>query len=366
MAGFECTDQLNAFGHRVVLVQMSGHDRFLNLDYQNITSLGIGCVREGIRWTRAEPQPYKYEFSWAEEVMENADAHGIQVVWDICHFGFPDDLTPLHPMFARRFAHLCRAFVEFYRKKKPEGELVITPINEVSFLSWLGGDVRGTSPYCIGQGWEVKYHLMKAYIEGVEMMKDVDPGVRILSTEPLISILPASPESLESTMNAVRVNNEQFQVLEILSGNICPELRGKPEYLDIIGLNFYYDNQWVLETHEFIPWGEVPPDPRWKPLSRLTEEVFARYRRPVIISETSHPGEHRPNWLEMIGRECGKILEKNIPLYGCCIYPAIDRPDWDFTERWHKSGLWDIHSSHELKRLPNTAAIEAFKTWPSL
>ncbi|MEJ7665003.1 MAG: hypothetical protein WKG07_38540 [Hymenobacter sp.] len=43
----------------------------------------------------------------------------------------------------------------------------MTPINEVSFMSWLGGDVRGTSPYCVGQGWEVKLGLMRAYIEGV-------------------------------------------------------------------------------------------------------------------------------------------------------------------------------------------------------
>lgn len=59
-------------------------------------------------------------------------------------------------MFARRFASVCRAFVKFYREIDSDGDLIITPINEVSFLSWLGGDVRGTSPFCIRQGWEVK------------------------------------------------------------------------------------------------------------------------------------------------------------------------------------------------------------------
>lgn len=120
-------------------------------------------------------------------MIECGRSHGIQQLWDICHFGFPDDLTPLHPMFARRFASLCRAFVEFYRTVDATRPLIVTPINEVSFLSWLGGDVRGTSPYCVGQGWEVKYRLMKAYIEGVEALKAVDPGVRILTTEPLAS-----------------------------------------------------------------------------------------------------------------------------------------------------------------------------------
>ena len=26
---------------------------------------------------------------------------------------------------------------------------------------------------------------------------------------------------------------------------------------------------------------------------------------------------------------------------GVCIYPIIDRTDWDFTDTWHRSGLWD-------------------------
>ncbi|MFC3158394.1 hypothetical protein ACFOEQ_07570 [Chryseobacterium arachidis] len=163
----------------------------------------------------------------------------IQVIWDICHFGFPDDLTPLHPMFARRFSHLCRAFVIKYRSLVPEGELIITPINEVSFLSWLGGEVRGTSPYCVDQGWEVKYMLMKAYIEGIEMMKEIDPTVKIMTTEPLINITTQDPSNPILVLEANEKHQEQFQVLEILTGKLCPELRGKPEYLDILGINLF-------------------------------------------------------------------------------------------------------------------------------
>jgi hypothetical protein len=27
---------------------------------------------------------------------------------------------------------------------------------------------------------------------------------------------------------------------------------------------------------------------------------------------------------------------------GLCIYPIIDRPDWENPEHWHHSGLWDL------------------------
>lgn len=147
MAGFECADHQNAFGDRVDLIEITGHDRFINEDYKSLKDLEIKTVREGIRWSKVEKTPYNYDWTQVEEIIINAKNNGIQVIWDICHFGFPDDLTPLHPMFARRFSHICQAFVKKYRSLIPYGELIITPINEVSFLSWLGGDARGTSPY---------------------------------------------------------------------------------------------------------------------------------------------------------------------------------------------------------------------------
>lgn len=358
MAGFECADQQNAFGERVDLIKLTGHDRFINEDYQRLKSIGITTVREGIRWSFVEKSPYNYDWTQVEEIIINAANHNIQIIWDICHFGFPDDLSPLHPMFARRFSHLCKAFVLKYRSLVPEGELIITPINEVSFLSWLGGDAKGTSPYCVNQGWEVKYMLMRAYIEGIEMMKEVDPSIKIMTTEPLVSIIPQDTSDPDSVLEANSKHREQFQVLEILTGRLCPELRGKPEYLDIIGVNFYYNNQWTFPGHQFIPWNESPPHPSWKSLHSLIEEVYTGYEKPIVISETSHPGRDRPKWLSMIQNECFSILQSGLPLLGCCIYPIIDRPDWDVTDIWHHSGLWDITDSKSLEREIHAESLE--------
>lgn len=359
MGGFECADQQNAFGNRVDLYKTSGHDQYLEADYHQLNELGIKTVREGIRWSAVETKPYQYDWREVDRMISVSQARGIQVVWDICHFGFPDDLTPLHPMFSRRFSHLCREFVIRYRSLIPEGTLVITPINEVSFISWLGGDVRGTSPYCVGQGWEVKYGLMKAYIEGIEMMKEVDPSVRILITEPLVSIVSNDPGNVDALLFAEEKHFEQFQVHDILSGIMCPELGGKPEYLDIIGVNYYYNNQWINETHEFLPWAEEPPHPLFRSLHSLVETVFTRYGRPMIIAETSHPGEDRAKWIRSITKECKTILRSGLPLLGCCYYPIIDRPDWDDLEDWHHSGIYDIFDTNSLERIPDNDSIDA-------
>jgi hypothetical protein len=359
MGGFECADHLNAFGNRVDLFQASGHDRYLGQDFDALAGLEIQTIREGIRWSHVEYKPYQYDWSEVERMITIAQAKKVQVIWDICHFGFPDDLTPLHPMFARRFSHLCREFVIKYRSLVPEGVLIVTPINEVSFLSWLGGDVRGTSPYCTGQGWEVKYALMKAYIEGIERMKEVDDSIRIMITEPLISIVTNDPENLLSVVEAEKRHQEQFQVHDMLSGAMCPELRGKPEYLDIIGVNYYYNNQWINETHEILPWAEEPAHPYFRSLQSLMETVFIRYGRPLVISETSHPGEDRAKWVHAITTACMAILQSGVPLWGCCFYPIVDRPDWDDLAYWHHSGIYDIFDINTLTRVPDIRTISA-------
>lgn len=353
MGGFECTDKLNAFGNRVDFLKITGHLKMLEEDYRQLDLFDIKTVREGIRWSQVEQRPYEYDWSTVGYMMEYAKRRGIQQVWDICHFGFPDDLTPLHPMFARRFAALCRAFVKFYRSVDTESTLIVTPINEVSFLSWLGGDARGTSPYCVGQGWEVKYYLMKAYIEGIAAMKAEDPTVRILTTEPLTSIVPEPDADEEGIERAAILHEHQFQVPDILCGLMCPELNGRPEYLDIMGFNYYYNNQWIADTGQFLSWVNDDNDSRWQSVSSLLSKVYQRYNRPFVLTETSHPGIHRPEWTSFIANECAKLIRKDLPLWGVCWYPVIDRPDWDHMHPWHRSGVWDIlpDDNGELRRV---------------
>jgi beta-glucosidase/6-phospho-beta-glucosidase/beta-galactosidase len=363
MAGFECTDKMNAFGSRVDFYELTGHRKQLEADYERLAPFSISTVREGIRWSQIERRAYQYDWAPVIHMMRVGKRKGIQQIWDICHFGFPDDLSPLHPMFARRFSAVCKSFVEIFRMEQPDDPLIVTPINEVSFLSWLGGDARGTVPYCIGQGWEVKYMLMRAYIEGINAMREVDPEVRILTTEPLVNMVPPKCASVWDTCTAAAYHENQFQMLEILSGRICPELGGTPDNLDLLGFNYYYNNQWIINTSEFLPWANLEPDPRWLPLRDLLTDVYQRYQRPIVLTETSHSGEHRPNWIEFISKECAELIADDIPLSGICLYPIIDRPDWDNLHQWHGSGLWDatVHPDGHIERVLNKEYAEELK-----
>src|SRR3982750_892256 len=63
MAGFECTDKLNAFGNRVDFLHITGHLELIDEDYKRLHDFNIATVREGIRWSQVERTPYVYDWS---------------------------------------------------------------------------------------------------------------------------------------------------------------------------------------------------------------------------------------------------------------------------------------------------------------
>ena len=67
----------------------------------------------------------------------------------------------------------------------------------------------------------------------------------------------------------------------------------------------------------------------------------------MFIAETSHVGEGRGDWLDDISAEIVKCEAHGVPIDGVCLYPIIDRQDWENPSHWHKSGLWDVENTDE-------------------
>ena len=356
MAGYECSDQLNSSGDRVDLLGATGHPDQLESDYRLLKDFSIATVREGVQWSRVEHTPYCYDWSRVRKIIQAAGQQRIQVLWDLCHFGYPADLSPLHPHFTRRFVAFAMAFVQLYRSIRPDGPLIVTPINEVNFISWLGGEVGATSPYTRNYGWQVKYNLMQAYIQAVKAMKSMDNRLIILTTEPLINIIPGGGDNPHLVEMARKKNEEQFQMLDMLCGFICPELEGSPGLADIVGCNYYHNNQWLYPSEKHLDWRHGPDIRGYKSLSGLCREVAERYGRPVVITETSHEGADKSLWMQLITEECRQMILQGLELWGICIYPVLNRPDWDFPGRWHDSGIWEVHSHTKARKVQDAYA----------
>jgi beta-glucosidase/6-phospho-beta-glucosidase/beta-galactosidase len=348
MGGFECADHINRSGNRINLLKETAHDARVAEDYANLTAIGIKVVREGICWSAVETSPYTFDFTEVGNRIQAAEKEGIQIIWDLCHFGYPDGIYPTHPHFCRRFEALCGAFAGFHKLVAAQ-ELLVVPINEISFLSWHSGDVRGTVPFAVNCGFDIKYHLCKAAISGIEVLKQADPDCRILLVEPLIMIHPRPEDDAEMVRG---ISDHQFQAMDIIAGRMCPELGGKEEYLDILGFNYYWNSQWEHGTGT-LPW----PDTEFKRtlLSKMLQTAYLRYNRPVFLSETGHFGEGREQWIDEVTNECLKALDMGVNLLGMCIYPITDRPDWDDVSNYHDCGVWDL-DGHK-NRIPHQPSL---------
>jgi beta-glucosidase/6-phospho-beta-glucosidase/beta-galactosidase len=349
IGGYECADHINRSGERVNLLKETQHDIRVRQDYRDLLTLGIRTVREGVCWSSVETAPYLFDFTEVKNRIQAADELGIQIIWDLCHFGYPDGIYPTHPHFNFRFIALCEAFALFH-KSATKQQLFVVPINEISFLSWHSGDVRGTVPFAVNNGWDIKYHLCKAAILGITMLKDIDPDCRIVLVEPLIKIHPGYETNLEHIDN---LNGHQFQAMDIIAGRMCPELGGKEEYLDILGFNYYWNSQWDHGIGS-LDWPEQEL-PRRTGIADLLEMAYMRYGKPLFLSETGHFGVGRAPWMDEVTAECLKALHRGIPLLGACIYPVTDRPDWDDLTVYHDCGIWDLDENKD--RVPHTPAI---------
>lgn len=350
MGGYECADHINRSGQRINLLKETQHDIRFSDDYQALASIGIKTVREGICWSVVEQSPEVFDFSEVHNRMLAAEKFGIQQIWDLIHFGYPDGIYPTHPHFCSRFEKLCEAFTLFYKQHSKQ-PLFVVPINEISFLSWHSGDVRGTVPFAVNSGWDIKYHLCKAAILGIKKIKNTDPESHIILVEPLVSI---HPSGVETVHEAIDLNENQFQAMDIIAGRMCPELGGSEGLLEILGFNYYWNCQWEVNGQP-LDW----PDSGQKriPFSELLQQAYKRYGKPLFVSETGHFGSGRVEWLNEISAECLLAQKNGVDLKGICIYPVTDRPDWDDLTKYCQCGIWDLDENSN--RIPHQPYIDA-------
>ena len=108
-----------------------------------------------------------------------------------------------------------------------------------------------------------------------------------------------------------------------------------------------------------------PRDPRRKPLSDMLLYAWERYRRPMIIGETSGSRDGRADWLRMVMQESLVALNSGIDLQGICLFPCIDMPDWN-TGKLAEIGIYDLRDLEGCERVPCDPYIEELRRWQDI
>lgn len=361
LGGFECANHLTTEGRRLDIVAASQHDRRAREDYELCLSLGMKAVREAARWPILDRQGNDLEY--VARLARQAREVGITLIWDLLHYGYPDDADPFAEEFASRFASFARAVAEVIRAESGPAAYYTT-VNEISYYAWAGGEVGYMAPFGKGRGGELKRSLVRCAIAAANAIWEVDDSATMLAVDPLVHLhAPKSRPDLQA--EADHFNGDVMtEAMDLVSGRREPELGGSRRHLGIVGLNYYSGNQWVMPTDDERQHSLEAGGSGWVPLSDLLIPLQERYGGPFLIAETGASGDARPGWIAFLAEEAARALERGVDLGGICLYPVVTTPDWEDPTAFFDGGVFDAspRSDGELQRVlsgPVAAALRA-------
>ena len=335
-AGFECSSHRRRDGVRLDLIRATTHDKHVLKDYRLCRRVGFGTVRDGLRWHLIEKAPGRYDWSSWIPALEAAEESGMQVIWDLFHYGSPDHLDLAAEDFPKRFADFVVAALDVHRSVSSRAP-ALCPLNEINFMAWAVNVGYFPGPGPSEMGW-FKRQLITAAIMAARAIRRHSPDAVIVGAEPLIHVAPH--DQGRTTIRAAEQNRAgMFEAYDWITGRALPELGGDPSLIDVIGLNYYPHNQWYWEGPT-IPLGHH----EYRPLADMLMEMAERYGKPLFLSETGAEGSGRASWLHYVGDEVRDAMSRGADIRGICWYPITAYPGWD-NSRHAEAGLFSTITS---------------------
>ena len=264
-------------------------------------------------------------------MLEAAEETGLQVIWDLFHYGAPDCVDQAGEDFAQRFTDFALAALEVQQSVSGRPPLVC-PLNEINFLSWAVDDGYFPQVGPKQQGW-FKEQLVRTAISAARAIKEQWRNSTIIWAEPLIHIAPH--DRRRATVRDAELSlRGMYQAYDWIMGIDRPELGGDRSLVDVVGWNFYPHNQWYFQGPT-VPMGHH----EYRPLADMLAEMAERYDKPVFLSETGAEGTGKASWLHYVASEVREAIDRGADVRGICWYPITAYPGWD-NSRHADTGLF--------------------------
>ena len=299
IAGFECSCHINSAGKRLDMTAAIQHDICAEADYAMLRGVGIRTARDGVRWHLVD-RGGRYDFSSFAPMVKAAREHGVQVIWDLCHYGWPDDLDIFSAVLRRPLRAILPPLWRAISANRATKCPYFAPVNEINFFAWAA--TRDLMyPYACGRDGELKRQLVRAAIASAEAIlrrRSAAPAWCSRADDPQRAAAARNPGLTEP---ARRQHDSQYEAWDMIAGTRrARNWAAIRAILDVIGVNYYAANQWEVPGGRKLHWDAGSDDPRWVPLPNLLAEVYQRYQRPIFMAETSHYGTGRAAWLREV------------------------------------------------------------------
>lgn len=311
-------------------------------------------------WYRMQPHPGKFDFEWADQVVDYAEKLGIELVPDIVHYGCPEWMPEafLDADYVERVTAFAVACAERYKGRIK----AYTPLNE-PYMTGVFSALRAEwPPYKSGLDSYIRVltQICLGIQKTTKAIKAVDASAACWAVEVVHNYNgSSSAEAAAYAKEALRRDlvywdmvhgkvDQKHEFYQWLLSNGATEkqlqqLLENAVQLDLIGLNFY---PWTSKTVE-LKNGEVverEDDVDGSRLLQLLRDVYAHTGAKLMVTETSAHGgggkrsssvrksapDMRCNWMDETMEAVRVAREEGLPVVGYTQFPLFTMVDWAY------------------------------------
>jgi beta-glucosidase len=351
---------INNGRERVDELEKCGFYKHWKTDFALVEEMGLKFLRYGPPIHTTWLGVGKYDWDFCDETLADLKARNIVPIVDLCHFGLPDWLGDFqNPDFPRLFQRYARDFA----LRHPWVQLY-TPVNEMFICAtfsarwgWWNEQLTGDKSFVTALK-----HIVKANILAMHAILDVRPDALFIQSESSEYFHADSPGALE---HAELYNEERFLSLDLNYGHqvsatmhqfLLDNGMTEEEYdffrkynlrhYCVMGNDYYVTNEHRVEED-----GSTGPSGEIFGYSQITAQYFARYKLPVMHTETNlgegPKGDEAVEWLRKEFANILRVRELFIPIIGFTWFSLTDQVDWDIALRENRGtvnplGLYDL------------------------
>lgn len=356
--GIECSNPTIDNGRiRRDLLDECGHYERWAEDMALTRDLGLRVLRYGLPIHRVFLGPGKYDWDFADLVMNEMRRLNIVPILDLLHFGLPDWIGDFqNPDLPLLFAGYCGAVAQRYPWVR-----YYTPVNEIFVTAKMSAKEGAWNEQLKSDAGFVTAikHCVAASILGTQAIAARRPDCVIVQSESAeyIHEAKASP-----SFETVLANKQRFISLDLLYAHVPDAdtllylmdngltraefdwfMAGEPPGYQVMGNDYYGRNEHILKPDGTM----CPAEDVWG-WYQITKQYFRRYNKPVMHTETNvFDADAAPNWLWKQWINVLQMRDDGVPVLGFTWYSLIDQIDWDTgltqkNDRVNACGLYDL------------------------
>jgi beta-glucosidase/6-phospho-beta-glucosidase/beta-galactosidase len=344
---------------RIDQMEKCGHYQRWREDFDLVREIGATHLRYGPPYYLAHAGPGRYDWSFADDTFQALDALGITPIADLCHFGVPDWVGDFqNPEWPRLFADYAGAFARRYR-----GVRFYTPVNEIFIAATFSAQLGW---------WNERLSTDRAFVTALKHLCQANLLAMHAILQARRDAVFVQSESSEyfhaenpgSEAFADFLNEKRFLSLDLTYGHPVSVViyeylmdngmtrdeyhwyaRNQVKAHCVMGTDYYISNEHLVRSS-----GEVVPSGEIFGYYVITRQYFARYRLPVMHTETNiHDAERAPDWLRKQWANVRRLKQDGMPTVGFTWYSLTDQIDWDSALR-HDDGVVNPCGLYDLER----------------